>query len=505
MFTTEPGGLSRRRFLAVAGVTAVAAGAAACGGSSSAAQRVLPTDPAVAAAERARTPAGVTVQQASLTAAPTQIDLGGVTASTWAYGGSVPGPEVRVRKGQRLRIEVDNQLPDETSVHWHGLAIRNDMDGVAGLTQPALGAGATQRYEFVVPDAGTYWYHPHVGVQLDRGLYGPLIVENPDEKVDYDDEWVLVLDDWLDGIGTPPRTPDAELARLRRAGMKSMGAMGSNTVTAQTPLGADTGDVDYPYFLINGRTADAPTSKAFRPGTRVRLRVINAGGDSAFRIGMPGQPMTVTHTDGVAIEPRTVDAVILGMGERIDALVTVPDRSSTFVAIPEGKNGAVRAVLSVSPGGREAQWPDQQAVSALAAASPFNTATATALPVFQLPARRPDVTHRLTLAGPAANYAWTINGALYDPRRGAVRQGQRVRLVFDNRSGMFHPMHLHGHTFQVLTDGSRQGPRKDTVLVPPHASVAVDFDADNPGQWLSHCHNVYHGEAGMMTVISYVD
>ncbi len=165
--------------------------------------------------------------------AETEIDLGGVSVRTWAYNGRVPGTEIRIRKGETLRAAVSNKLPAETSVHWHGLAIVNDMDGVPPLTQSAIPSGEAFTYDFVVPDAGTYWYHSHVGTQLDRGLYGPLIIEDPNEKAAYDEELVVVLDDWIDGTGT---NPDQVLANLRNKGMKPM-EPGGPSVSTTTPLG----------------------------------------------------------------------------------------------------------------------------------------------------------------------------------------------------------------------------------------------------------------------------
>ena len=466
---------------------------------------MLSSDPAVEEAEQRRQRGAPDLRSASLTAAPTTVELGGgLPATTWAFGAAVPGPEIRVRRGQRLRVQVENRLPTGTSLHWHGLAIRNDMDGVAGLTQSALPPGISQRYEFIVPDAGTYWYHPHVGVQLDRGLYGPLIIDDPDERTAYDEEWILVLDDWIDGVGPTPTTPDAQLDKLRAEGMGSMSMGDTASPTPSAPLGSDTGDVTYPYYLINGRVQSDPVSLSVRSGMRVRLRIINAGGDTAFRVGIPATPITITHTDGLPINPVPVDSVILGMGERIDAIVTVPQESCWVVALPEGKQGMARALLAVEPRRRAADL-NATAINALRVSAPFDTAYATAQSEISLPTRRADVSHNLTLSGPGAGYEWTINGVAYNPRRGLpVSEGQRVRLTFDNQSGMFHPMHLHGHSFQVIHLDGTPGPRKDTVLVPPRARVTVEFDADNPGQWLSHCHNVYHGEAGMMTVISYV-
>ena len=192
----------------------------------------------------------------ALTPGETEIDLGGKTVRTWAYDGRVPAKEIRIRKGETLRAAVTNNLPAETTVHWHGLAIPNAMDGVPVLTQPAIAAGQKFTYEFVVPDSGTYWLHSHVGTQLDRGLYGPLIIEDPTERGNYDDELVLVLDDWIDGTGT---TPPQVLDNLKKTGMPSMGDTGGNAgVTPTTPLGDHGGDVTYPYFVINGRVTSDP-------------------------------------------------------------------------------------------------------------------------------------------------------------------------------------------------------------------------------------------------------
>ena len=444
----------------------------------------------------------------ALQAAPAEIDLGGgVRVSTWAYGGQLPGKEIRAKKGDVLRVDLRNNLPQDTTVHWHGLAIRNDMDGVPALTQDPVKAEADFRYEFTLPESGTFWFHPHVGMQLDRRLYAPLIIEDPAEPGKYDTEVVVVLDDWIDGTGT---TPDAVLANLRQQGMTMGGGMGGGMsgmgMSGNGPLGGDAGDVNYPYYLANGKIARDPQVVDAKPGQRIRLRLINAGGDTAFRVGMPTSVMTITHTDGFPIVPQQAQAVIMGMAERVDAIITVPDTTTPLLVIPEGKKGLAQLVIRVNQGAA----PDANTlVPAFLQRPVLNTATATATEQVFLPARKPDVTHDLVLKGPttgsAGKYTWTINDKTYNPADGLpVRQGQRARLRFINQSMMFHPMHLHGHTFQVRGQGG-SGPRKDTVLVLPMQTVEVDFDADNPGQWLTHCHNLYHMEGGMMTVTSYVE
>lgn len=429
--------------------------------------------------------------------AEADIDLGGVTVRTWAYDGHVPGQEIRIKKGETLRAAVSNKLPAETSIHWHGIAIVNDMDGVPPLTQSPIPSGGDFTYDFVVPDAGTYWYHSHVGTQLDRGLYGPLIIEDPDEKADYDEELVLVLDDWIDGTGT---NPDEVLANLRKTGMKPM-APGGPGVSPTTPLGDDGGDVTYPYFVINGRVATDPQVQDYRAGQRIRLRVINAGSDTAFRVAVPDAVLNVIASDGYPVVPAQARSVILGMGERFDATFTVGS-SVPVVAVPEGKQG--HAQLNIRVDGKPTAVKVDDYVGAVRDEVVLDTATLSPTPEVTLPVRTPDQVIEATLSGPDPGYAWPFAGKLYDPTKDgiAVRPGQRVRIRLVNESMMFHPIHLHGHTFQVVgADGPRA--RKDTVLVPPKKTVEVDFDTDNPGKWITHCHNTYHLEGGMAGWIFY--
>lgn len=437
-----------------------------------------------------------------MTAGISDIDLGGgVVVRTWAWDGRVPANQIRLARGQTMRVELVNNLPTDTTTHWHGLAIPNAMDGVPDLTQQPVPPGGAFLYEFTVPDAGTYWAHPHFGSQLDRGMYAPLIVEDPADGAGYDDELVLVLDDWLDGTGT---NPDAVLEDLRRSGMKPMA--GGPGITANMPLGEDGGDVSYPHFVINGRVPADPQVSDYKPGQRIRLRIINAGGDSAFRVGIPDVPMTLTHTDGFPVIPTRTDSLVLGMGERADAIVTLPDASVPVIAAPYGKDGHGQLNLRINSAPLSGRAADIGAfVGALNKQAPLNTATLVPTPEVTLAAGAPENTLDCRLSGPGHHgYNWLINGAAYDPKKPGmpVTEGQRTRIRFINESMMFHPMHLHGHTFEVR---GRDGPRarKDTVLVPPSTTVEVDFDADNPGKWISHCHNEYHLESGMATYLDY--
>jgi FtsP/CotA-like multicopper oxidase with cupredoxin domain len=465
----------------------------------------------VAAAEAARRAAGAPVRDFVVVAEPGEIDLGGRPVATWGYRGRIPGPEIRLQAGEILRVRLDNRLPEVTSIHFHGIALRNDMDGVPDVTQPPVEPGEPFVYEFAVPHPGTFFYHPHVGMQLDRGLYAPLIVDDPEEPGDYDREVVLMLDDWTDGVG---EDPDAILERLMAGGMGGMGNMGEGMsdmgdmgegrrgmLDADSPLGVDAGDVDYPLYLVNGQPPDNPLVIKARPGERIRLRVINAGSDTAFRLAVGDHRPRVTHADGFPVEPVDVDAVLLGMGERYDVVVKAGDGVFPVVALAEGKGAQALAVLKTGQGDLP---PDDVRVPELnGRLLLLDDLRATAAVAFA--AREPDRTHALVLGGDMAAYRWTINGEVFhDAMPLEIREGERVRLVFDNRTMMFHPMHVHGHTFQVAGPGGVAGARKDTVNVPPGERILVDLEADNPGQWVIHCHNVYHAEAGMMTVLSYV-
>ncbi|MGN6446448.1 multicopper oxidase family protein [Amnibacterium sp.] len=500
MPTPSPQNPISRRALLGSGLTAAGLAAlSACSADPTSPALVAPTGRAVAAAERARRSTGV-VRTATLRAQQTTIDLAGSTSPTWSYG-TVPAPLIRANAGDTVRATLHNQLDVPTSVHWHGVAIRNDMDGVPPITQPAVQPGHRFTYDFIAEHPGTYWFHPHVGTQIDRGLYGALIVDDPSEPGRYDAEWVIVLDDWLD------TAPEAVLQQLSK-GMSPMGGMAGMTMrdgnmlmgAESSLLKGDAGDVFYPRYLINGHPTNDPATFRSKPGDRVRIRLINAGGDTAFRVALGGHALTVTHTDGYPVEPVEVDSILLGMGERYDAIVTLTSGVFPLVASAEGKGAAGFAVVRTASG--RAPSPTHsipELGGRVAQAADLHAATSV-----RLPDQRLDRTITLTMTGSMDKYDWAINGQRFDheaPLRNAetIRTGERIRLRFANRTTMWHPMHLHGHTYQH-TGG---GPRKDTSIVLPGQTVTVDFDADNPGRWITHCHNIYHAEAGMMAVLAY--
>jgi FtsP/CotA-like multicopper oxidase with cupredoxin domain len=450
---------------------------------------------AIARAEAARRRPGARTVDVTLSAEAGTVDLGGKRVRTWIYGGELPGKEIRVRAGDVLRARLDNRLPSDTTIHWHGVALRNDMDGVPEVTQPAVKANTAYTYEFTVPDAGTYWFHPHVGVQLDRGLYVPLIVEDPKEKLSYDQEWVVVLDDWLDGV---KGTPDTELATLQKGMDMDHGNMSMSEFKSDA-LGGDAGDVEYPHYLLNGRLPSAPTTFKTNPGQRVRVRLINAGGDTAFRFAIGDHRLTVVASDGFPVQPIEVDTLLIGMGERYDVLLDVKPGVHPVVAEAEGKKARAFAVLSA---GKGAEPPADVQVSQLRGRL-LKLDDLIADDSVRLPAGEPRSTLPAALGGDMMSYRWTFNDRRFaDTKPLQVRQGERARLRIENKTTMYHPVHLHGHTFQVRREAG-DGPRKDTLIVLPKQRLDVDFIADNPGKWLVHCHNIYHAESGMMGIVQY--
>lgn len=535
--------LTRRGFIA-AGIASGFA-VAACSQNPPPATSQAKMRAAIKAAEAARPHSGRTVT-ATLTSQQTDVDLGGVTARTLAFGSTIPGPLIRANIGDELAITVQNRLSEPTSVHWHGIALRNDMDGVEPAT-PNIPAGQDFTYRFSVPNAGTYWAHPHVGLEEDMGLYLPVIVDDPTGPGNYDAEWIVVMDDWTDGVGKSPQQLYDALTSPNKPTMQNMPPPASATptttpttpTTTKTPtatkgttttgttrtsatsgttstsaaagapgevgtsdlLGGDAGDIAYPYYLINGRIPAAATTLNAKPGQRIRIRFINAGSDTAFRVALSGHSMTVTHTDGFPVVPTEVDALLIGMAERYDVIVTAADGVFPLVAAAEGKNAVARALLVTGSGSQpDPQFRPAELTKRVGTIDMFTATTSV-----NLGAAEPNLNLPVVLGGDMAKYVWTINGELYSKTNPLhVRQGQRPIITFDNQTMMYHPIHLHGHTFQLIKPDGSPGARKDTVVVLPKQKIDAALVADNPGLWMLHCHNTYHAYAGMQTRLDYV-
>lgn len=411
---------------------------------------------------------------------------------TWLYNNQFPGPEIRVMQGERLRVTVENYLPEDTTIHWHGIPVPNAMDGVPGITQPPIGPGQTFVYNFVADVPGSYLYHSHVGLQIDRGLIGPLVVEEKHPRVDYDREHTLILDDFLPDAPAP--LTNRGLGPLRGGGAMGRGMMGgmmNGMMGIQAP--------PYAGLLINGRLPQDPAAFDTRRGERVRLRVLNPSGATTYRFAIAGHRMTVVSTDGRPVQPLVVDSLDVGMGERYDVIVEANNPGAWTIM-------AVAVEASLPPAQAVLRYADAAQTHPTADAVPEGLRRGRVLDLFDLraledtEAATPTRTIDLTLFGGMMSWAWTINGQAYpdaDPIE--IHEGERIRVRMVNQSMMMHPMHLHGHFFRI------GGVLKDTVIVPPHMGrVSLDFTADNPGHWLFHCHNIYHMERGMARVVRYV-
>lgn len=481
---------------------------------------ILASDPEVATTEQARAASGRTVARRLSAEGGLCALEEGRSLLTWGYREDLAlallGPTIHASRGDRLLIDLDNHLPEQTSVHWHGMRIRNDMDGAPPDTQAPIEPGASFRYDFIAPDHGTYWYHSHSGMQADRGLFGAIVIEDPDDVSGADIDHVLVIDDWLDGIAA---TPDEVLAALGPVG--PIGAAGGHShggpvdapdgvnpgayalvtqgVGDSEVLGGPSQHIAYPLHLLNGRSPTDPDRLEAAAGSRVRLRVVNAAAETPYRLAVAGHRLTVVAADGFDTEPHECDTVLIAPAQRVDVLLDLASGSWPVVARVEGREGAALAILashdsvSASPIGDAAtRLPELD--GQLATDAELRPAARA-----ELAPRDPDQLWRLELIELDEGYVWGIAGeeaAIMRPRL-----GERVRIEMTNRSSMWHPMHLHGHTFAAR---HREGLRRDTIAVLPGETAVLDFDADNPGRWMIHCHNAYHFAAGMTAPIRYV-
>jgi len=440
-------------------------------------RRFLGACGALAALPQARAqqaPAGASAREIRLEAGPARIAVVGAPhpdTDLWAYNGAFPGPVLRARQGETLRARLVNRLPQETTLHWHGIRLPNAMDGVPHLTQKPVAPGGEFLYEFALPDAGTVWYHPHASSpeQLGRGLYGALIVEERTPPA-FDRDVVWVLSDLrLDR--------EAQVARDFNAPFDAShaGRLGNTA-------------------LVNGRVPDA---FALDAGQRVRLRLVNAANARIFRLNFEGHAPRVIALDGHPVAPHALaGGLTLGPGMRAD----------------------LQLEASGEPGRRYAVTDDffpRRAYRVIDLAYTERRAPARLLPMPQLPPNplsAPDVAraerHKLVLGGGAMRPRqpeglWSINGR--SPRGHAhepllrLKRGRSYILEVENDTAWHHPFHLHGVAFRTLNESHQ--PWRDTALVDPGARAAFAFVADNPGDWMIHCHILEHQESGMMAVM----
>jgi len=514
--------------------------------------------------------------------------------------GTLPAPLIRLRQGQTVRLSVTNTLAEETSIHWHGLLVPFQMDGVPGISFPGIAPGTTFTYEFPVIQSGTYWYHSHSGLQEQMGHYGPIVIDPAgQDPIAADREHVVVLSDHS------PLHPHAIFTKLKQQGgyfnyqkQTLAGLLAGKDQPLKDRLSwggmrmdpSDVSDVTgstYTY-LVNGHGPADNWTALFAPGERVRLRIVNASAMTNFNLRIPGLTLTVVQADGQHVRPVAVDELQIAVAETYDVIVEpAGDRAYTLVAEAWDRSGMARATLTprigmtapVPPlrrrplatmqdmgmgtmagmagmagmtGDHAAPCPPDHA--AMGHCQPIAGAPAMdhamrdfanapglpKTPVVQTVAPMPmdrtgeppqglaDAGHRVLvyrdliardvnpdlrapsrqlrihLTGNMERYMWAFDGVKLNAVTApiAFRQGERVRVTLVNDTMMAHPIHLHGHFFELVTGHGDHAPRKHTINVAPGGTATFDLTADAPGDWAFHCHLLYHMHAGMMQVVT---
>ena len=539
------------------------------------------------------------------------MTIDGRRSSAISINGTVPAPLIRLREGQTVRLNVVNDLDEDSSIHWHGLLVPPQHDGVPGVSFPGIKLRSSYLYEFPVRQSGTYWYHSHSGLQEQLGLYGPIIIDPAGaDPVEFDREHVIVLSDHSQlspeaifrrmkvdpGHFNMQRQTLAGLLSGRDQSMRDRldwGAMRMDPTDISDATGAA-----YTY-LVNGHGPGDNWTALFTPGQRVRLRFVNASSMTTFNVRIPGLRLTIVQADGQNVMPVEVDEFQIGVAETYDAIVTPTEDAFTLVGEAIDRAGMARATLApragmtapVPPlrkrplatmkdmgmdmGGRGSMrgvdpTAEQNASSRLATGTTaaavaqghgavadssamaghdmasmnmrdFSNApqvkrgpgvqTISPMPMdrtgepgqgledvghkvlvyrdLMALERNPDVrapsrSIDIHLTGNMERFMWSFDGEKMSDVHEPIPfvEGERVRVNLINDSMMGHPIHIHGHFFELVTGHGDHAPRKHTVIVQPGSKVSWDFTADAVGDWAFHCHLLYHMHAGMMRVVS---
>jgi FtsP/CotA-like multicopper oxidase with cupredoxin domain len=412
---------------------------------------------------------------------------------------------------QPFRVLLENKLSVPTAIHWHGLHPPNNQDGVPGVTQPVIRPDSSILYDFPLKPAGTHWMHSHQGLQEAFLLSAPLIVHDPADQARDEQEIVVFLGDFS---FTPPKEIYARLRTPRKTSMPGMsdkppGAQGMAAM--KMGMGKpDANDWNYDAYLANDRTLNDPAVVHVEKGGKVRLRIINGSSGTNFFVDLGSLDGELIATDGMAVHPLRGRRFPLAIAQRIDLRIQLPREGGGFpiLALREGAAEQTGIILATK-GASVQRLPVAASVPAGLLDLGLESRLVAADPLI---AKAVDQVHVLRLQGDMARYAWLINGESFDVSNPGtqtpqvrVKPGQRVALKFVNDTGMSHPMHLHGHSFQVIDINGRalNGALRDTVLVTPGTSVTVAFDANNPGLWYLHCHVLWHLAAGMATLVQY--
>ena len=524
------------------------------------------------ATEGLRSPAALTGEEIKLTVGHTMAKIDGKAGHAVTVNGGVPGPLIRLKEGQNVRLSVTNNLDEDTSIHWHGLLVPFQMDGVPGVSFPGIKPGETFTYEFPVRQSGTYWWHSHSGLQEQSGHYGPMIIDPAGEDpVAYDREHVVVLSDWTfehphelfrklkvsAGHYNMQKQTVSGLLKGQDQTLKDRVEWGKMRMDP-TDIADVTGST-YTY-LINGHGPGDNWTGLFAPGERVRLRFVNAAAMSIFNVRIPGLSLEVVGTDGQLVSPVSVDEFQIAPAETYDVIVRpTTDQAFTLVAEASDRSGMARGTLAPRAGMSAAVPPLRKRplatmkdmgmgnmhhgmdmpgmdMSMRAQSNAPNVPltpgvqTISPMPMDRMgeppqglenvghkvlryadlanlyppkDTRPPGRTMEIHLTGNMERFMWAFDGEAFGPIKKpiAFQRDERVRVVLINDTMMAHPIHLHGHFFE-LVNGQTNQPLKHTVNVAPGGMVAFDLTADEPGDWAFHCHLLLHMHAGMFNVVT---
>ena len=420
-----------------------------------------------------RSPHPRAVRRYELVAAETIVQqFDGRPLHVWAYNDQVPGPVLRVRRGEELRVTLKNELPQPTTIHWHGVRVPNAMDGVPGVTQPPIRPGETFEYRFVPKDPGTFWFHPHVrgSEQVERGLYGVLLVEDS-EPLPYTRDEVWVLDDWRLG-------PDGEVSPdfVTRHDLAHDGRWGRDVT-------------------VNGSSTE---ELVVRPGERLRLRLVNTSNGRVYRPDFSGLDARVIAVDGMYTRhPIDAGNFDLAPGNRLDLDIRISPKSSgrSFQIVDRfSRRTYTLATVRVASG---------DPIETPRFSPPSNNRVPRWIRATEAPV---DVTYALDAKrGGPYGIQWTINGRAWgDHEITKLVPGQWTRVRFRNDSPRLHPMHLHGQFFKVVARNGEPFDEpffRDTVLLRGREFVDIALVPIDWGRWAMHCHILEHADSGMMTLV----
>lgn len=404
---------------------------------------------------------------------------------------------LELEKSDPFDVYLYNKVGDPTSIHWHGLILPNNQDGVAFITQFALYPNQFYHYRFPLKQSGTYWMHSHLGLQEQKLLSAPLIIHDPEDVNIADQEVIVFLTDFSF------KAPSVIFQNLR---CRNYGKEKSMTNMASKAKDQDLIDVNYDAYLTNYRTLKSPEIVEVKPGTKVRLRVINGSSATNFFINLGEMTGEAIAVDGNGIEPLKNSKFELADAQRIDIVVKIPEEGGAFpiLAQAEGTDRQTGLILATN----NAKIPEISDRTSKTAGPLTNEQESELRALHPIPPKKVDNQLVVELGGNMADYIWTINGQVWPESTPLiVKKEQRVEILFKNSSTMSHPIHFHGHVFQVKSINGKafEGAMRDTILVTPNSTLTVQFDADNPGVWPLHCHILYHLEAGMFTVVRYSD